>query len=285
MSSAERVNLRVDPEDTSFPDQPNSMASMFQPENDIERVLMRAAKEPAERPGFDRAIIDAEIFVVLLPEAGTLVPDVNGRAVLPEKARLATATVTRGDEQLLPFFTAASRARVIFSGDHIVAPDVTRNFFKRNPDRAFVLNPGSDYGKEFTRSEAGRLLAGHFGEGGETIVIDNPQDVLLGRPKQAPEALIAALGRELGALKTVQGAWLLQAQHAGENQPSWMLGVDHNGDWRDVQGALSRAVRGDILRGRFLDAVSINESSLEADLRAGIPLIDRKRGFFSKLFR
>jgi hypothetical protein len=258
---------------------------MFQPENDIERMLMRAAGDPAERSSFDRAIIDAEIFVVLLPKAGTLVPDANGRADLPEGARLATATVTRGDEELLPFFTAASRARVIFSGDHIVAPDVTRNFFKRNPDRSFVLNPGSDYGKEFTRSEAGRLLAGHFGEGGDTIVIDNPQDVLLGRPKQAPEALIAALGRELGALKTVQGAWLLQAQHAGENQPSWMLGVDHNGDWRDVQGALNRAVRGDILRGRFLDAVPIKESSLDSDLRAGIPVIAAKRGFLSKLFK
>lgn len=257
---------------------------MFQPENDIERVLMRAAKDLAERPGFDRAIIDAEIFVVLLPEAVTLMPDANGRAVLQEGARLTMATVARGDEELLPFFTAASRAPVIFSGDHIVAPDVTRNFFKRNPDRAFVLNPGSYYGKEFTRSEAGRLLAGHFDEGGETIIIDRPEDVLLGRPKEMPDALIAALGRELGALKTVRGAWLLQAQHAGESQ-SWMLGIDHNGDWRDVQGALSRAVRGDILRGRFLDAVPLNESSLEADLRAGIPLVNRNRGFCSKLFR
>jgi len=31
---------------------------------------------PAERQGFDRAIIDAEIFVVLLPEAGTLAPSI-----------------------------------------------------------------------------------------------------------------------------------------------------------------------------------------------------------------
>jgi hypothetical protein len=105
---------------------------MFQPENDIEPVLMRATKDPAERPGFDRTIIDAEIFVVSLPRAGPLLPDANGRAVLLEGARLATATVTRGDEELLPFFTAASRARVIFGGDHVVAPDVTHNFFKRN---------------------------------------------------------------------------------------------------------------------------------------------------------
>jgi hypothetical protein len=84
---------------------------MFQPENDIERVLMRATKDPAERPGFDRTIIDAEIFVVWLSRAGPLLPDANGRAVLLKGARLATATVTRGDEEFLPFFTAASRAR------------------------------------------------------------------------------------------------------------------------------------------------------------------------------
>ncbi|MGM4919705.1 enhanced serine sensitivity protein SseB C-terminal domain-containing protein [Tardiphaga sp. 813_E8_N1_3] len=258
---------------------------MFQPENDIERALMRASADPAERPGFARDIIDADIFVVLLPEAGALVPDENGKAGIPEGSKLTLASVRHGDEEVLPFFTAASRARAIFHGDHIVAPDVTRDFFKRNPDRAFLLNPGSDYGKEFSRSEASRLLAGNFGEDGQTVVIEEPANVLLGMPKQIPDALIAALGHELGALKTVLGAWLMLAKHAGETNESWMLGVDHKGEWRDVQEALKRAVRGDVLRGRFLDAVPINENSLGPDLRAGIPVIAAKRGFFSKLFR
>jgi hypothetical protein len=42
---------------------------MFEPENDIERMLLSAATEPAERPGFVRALLDAEVFVVLVREA------------------------------------------------------------------------------------------------------------------------------------------------------------------------------------------------------------------------
>ena len=43
---------------------------MFEPENDIERLLIRASAEPAERPGFARALLDAQIFLVLVPEGG-----------------------------------------------------------------------------------------------------------------------------------------------------------------------------------------------------------------------
>jgi hypothetical protein len=33
---------------------------MFEPENDIERLLMRASAEPAERPAFARALMDGQ---------------------------------------------------------------------------------------------------------------------------------------------------------------------------------------------------------------------------------
>jgi hypothetical protein len=258
---------------------------MFQPENDIENALMRASAESAERPDFMRALMDAEIFIVLLPEAGALVPDTEGKATVSQDSRLTMATVTRGVEELLPFFTAPSRARGFFKGDHIVAPDKTRDLFKRARDAAFVLNPGSDYGKEFTRDEVQRLLAGQFGDGPQTTVIEKPEQVLLAHPKEIPGALISALGRELGALKTVRGAWLMLAMRSGESDQSWMLGIDHNGEWQDIRAAIGRAVTGNILKGRLLDAMPLNDSSFSSTLRTGIPVTAEKRGFLSKLFR
>ena len=62
---------------------------MFEPENDIERLLMRASAEPAARPGFARALIDAEIFVVLVaggsPDRS---PGADGKTTIPEGATL-----------------------------------------------------------------------------------------------------------------------------------------------------------------------------------------------------
>jgi hypothetical protein len=258
---------------------------MFEPENDIERMLMRASAEPAERPGFARALMDAEVFLVLVPEGGPIVPGPDGNVTIPEGTKLTLPSAVRGEEKLLPFFTAPSRARAWFKGEHIVAPDRTRDLFGRYPDAPFVLNPGSDYGKHFTPQEVKFMLAGHFEDGPQTITTKAPEQVLLGHPKEIPDALIAALGRELDAVSSVRGAWLMLASRAGESEQSWMLGVDHDGAWQDVRAAIGRALVGDVLKGRMLDAMPLDSSSLSSTLRTGIPITASERGFLKKLFR
>ena len=252
---------------------------MFESENDIERLLMRASAESAERPGFARALIDAQIFVVLVSDGGPIVPGPDGKVVIPEGTKLTLPNAMRCEERLIPFFTAPSRARAWFKDDHIVAPDRTRDLFERYPDVPFLLNPGSDYGKEFTPAEVKRLLAGQFDDGPRTIVTEKSQQVLLGHPSEIPVALIEALSRELGAVQTVKGAWLMLAMLPGNAEQSRMLGVDQTGAWQDVQDAIGRALTGDVLKGRILDAVPIERSSLASTLRTGIPVTAARRGF------
>ena len=258
---------------------------MFEPENDIERLLVRASAEPAVRPGFARALMDAQIFVVLVPEGGPIAPDADGKATIPEGTTLTMPSATRGEEKLIPFFTAPSRARTWFAGDHIVAPDQTRHLFGRYSDAPFVLNPGSDYGKDFTPAEVKRMLAGRFDHGPQTITNAAPEQVLLAHPKEIPNALNAALAREFTSVKSVRGAWLMLAMRAGESEQSWMLGVDHKGSWQEVRDAIGRALVGDILAGRMLDAMPLDGGSLSATLRTGIPITAAKPGFLQKLFR
>jgi hypothetical protein len=259
---------------------------MFEPENDIERLLMRASAEPAARPDFARAIMDTQIFVVFVSDV-PIVPGPDGKITIPVGARLAMPSATRGEEQLTPFFTARSRARAWFKGDHIVMPDKTRDLFARHPDATFVLNPGSDYGKEFLPGEVKRLLAGHFEESPQTQVIEEAEQVLLGRPKEIPVDLIEALAREFSATPVVRGAWLMLAMREGASEQSWMLGVDHEGSWQDVRSAIGRAVNGNVLNGMMLDAKPLDVGELSVTLRGGIPITPAapKRGFFQKLFR
>jgi hypothetical protein len=259
--------------------------AMFEPENDIERMLLRASAEPAARPGFARALMDAEIFLVLISEDGPIVTGPDGKAVLSEGTRLMLASVERGEEKLLPFFTAPSRARGWFKGDHIVTPERTRDLFRRFPDAPYALNPGSDHTRDFTPAEVQRLLADQFDEGRQIRITEAPEKVLLVHPGEMPDALIAALGSELGAIKSVRGAWLMLAMRAGQPERSWMLGVDHNGSWRDVHAAIGRAVAGGVLKGRILDAMPLDDGSLSSTLRTGIPVTAANRGFLKKLFR
>lgn len=98
-----------------------------------------------------------------------------------------------------------------FHGDHIVvAPDVT-------------LNPGgADYGKEFTRKEAARLLLGNFNGDGQTVVIAQPVNVLLGLPKQIPQALTIAFPRARCDSEDIKRMADV-GETRGEANESWML--------------------------------------------------------------
>ena len=191
---------------------------MFEPENDIERLLMRASAEPAERPAFARALMDAQIVLVLVPD-GPITSGPDGNAVIPEGTKMTLPSAVRGEERLIPFFTARSRAQAWYRNDHVAVPEQVRDLFARYPGAPFVLNPGSDYGKEFTPGEVARMLAGDFDlSGPQAITTTAPQQIMLAHPKEIPTALIEALARELAGVKSVRGAWLMLAMRAGESR-------------------------------------------------------------------
>ncbi|HEY2247764.1 MAG TPA: enhanced serine sensitivity protein SseB C-terminal domain-containing protein [Bradyrhizobium sp.] len=253
---------------------------MFEPENEIERLLVRAASEPSAGAAFTRALMDAQIYLVLVPD-GPVEQQADGSVKIPESTKLSLPSATRGEVKLLPFFSSPARARTWFKGEHVVAPDKTRDLFGRYSNAPFVLNPASDYGKEFTSEEVTRLLSGRFDDGAATEVIQKPEQVLLSHPADVPTKLVAALGRELGALKSVRGAWLMQAMRASQGEPSWMLGVDHMGSWQDVQAAIGRALAGGQLLDRAFDAMPLDHSPISINLRTGIPIVAAKGGILN----
>jgi hypothetical protein len=225
--------------------------------------------------------MDAEIVLVLVPEGGgSITPGPDGNAVIPEGTKMILPSAVRGEERLIPFFTARSRAQAWHRNDHVAVPERTRDLFARYPGAPFVLNPGSDYGKDYTPGEVARMLAGDFDlSGPQAVTTQAPQQIMLAHPKEIPTALIEALEREFAGVKSVRGAWLMLAMRAGESEQSWMLGVDHKGAWQEVRDAIGRAIVGDILGGRVLDAMPLDGSSLAVTLRTGIPVTAVKRGF------
>ena len=69
--------------------------SMFEPENELERLLVSAAEDDAAHPAFARALIDAECFMALFnatPGAPIMAP---GSSVISEGTRLVVNNVER----------------------------------------------------------------------------------------------------------------------------------------------------------------------------------------------
>ena len=88
---------------------------MFEPENEIERLLVRAASDPSARAAFTRALMDAQIFLVLVPD-GPVEQQADGSVKVPEGTKLTLPSASRGAVKLLPFFSSPTRARDLVQG-------------------------------------------------------------------------------------------------------------------------------------------------------------------------
>jgi len=211
---------------------------MFEPENDLEAALVAAASDIGRRHGFLRMLMDAQVFVAFHIDRDVETrPD--GTATLPAGARLTPALVERNGVTHLPFFSAPSRAKARFSDPHIVfLPDTTRAVFARYPGSAFVLNPGSDYGRDFPAPEAARLLAGDFDAPFSSVSVAEPTKVLLSQPHPYPVELTEVLKAVFGQHASIAAAYLVQADFQnGDRHP--VIGLKPFADgWREMMTAL-----------------------------------------------
>ncbi len=245
---------------------------MFEPLNDLERQLVAAARDPALRVGFSRALLEAQIFVSPLSE-----PDAAGRV-----SGLRSVTLDDGSIAAA-VFTAPERAVEMFGPDILFVANDGRTLLEWLRPGPVVINPGQDYGVVWTTSDLDALLTGMT-----TQVIQQEIQVMLGLPAQRPDELIARLTRTLSSAPAIQEAYLMLAHRGDSQEQTWMLGVATSGEWRDVQGLIGQAVDGYAFD-RPLDVIRIGDGSLDETLRGGIPIVAprtyleprKKRGLFN----
>jgi hypothetical protein len=243
---------------------------MFQPENELERSLIRATADPASQPEFLQRLLEAQVFIALVPSGGTITPGADGNAIIPAGTKLELRGVQRGGEEYLPFFSAPSRARLLFRGDHIVAPENPRDLFRKFPGRPFVLNPGSDYGKEFLPDEIRRLLQGDLRGDFREVVIDKPTSVLVSQPLPYPTEIVGVLAKIFAETPSVSSAHLAQVTFP-DRGPELLIGIDGNRDWDAMMGELRPKLRAVLPPSRLINFTPLSGSSFEDDFRSGIP--------------
>jgi hypothetical protein len=210
---------------------------MFEPENELELALVEATKDPARRASFLRQLLDAEVFVALSVDR-ELETKPDGTATVPTGAVLTERVVTRDGVTYMAFFSAASRARAIFTDTHLIAPDQTRTVFERHPGAAFVLNPGSDYGRDFPAAEVGRLLAGDFAPAVDTVTVTKPTQVLISQPLPYPTELTDALKPVFADHPAIRSAYLAQVDDPDTGRHP-VIGIELIGsDWRTMMDGL-----------------------------------------------
>jgi len=128
----------------------------FEPENELEEAMLRHNKHAMARRDFHHLLLNTELIVLGRVEGRDHMPD--KMTVAPgEKIKLASMQY-RG-KACIPAFTTLTRLQAFLNKDAAWLSINARALFEIIRGNTLLLNPGSEWGKEFPPEEIEILLA------------------------------------------------------------------------------------------------------------------------------
>jgi hypothetical protein len=193
----------------------------------LERALRLAATDPAARPDFYRQLLEADVFVI-----GDAGGHPEGAFTAQEGESIALQHWSKADgTTVLPFFSSLAALQRALDEEVTYLRLPARTLLEMTQGATLVLDPRSEYGKEFVPGEIVALLAGGLTRRAEPRVLEKATQVLLAQPKQRPEALIAGVCAFLAKRPAVRRAWLA-SMHLPEQdpEPHLVIGLEADGE-------------------------------------------------------
>jgi hypothetical protein len=183
--------------------------------NPLEAALAAALADPARQPGFEHALLSAEVYVS--PSDGVPPDD----AVLGVDRPFTLRGVTLSDG-LTPtaLFSSVERLRTAFGAEAPVMGIRGLHLLELMKHNGVALNPGAPPALILTPDDVEAILVdirdARLGQGGG--------DATLTAPDREPVNLAARL-REAVAVPEVSGAWLARADWTDGRPSGWFLDV------------------------------------------------------------
>jgi hypothetical protein len=117
-------------------------------------------------------------------------------------------------------------------------------FMKITRGADLILNPGSEFGKEFTKAEIESLLDGSIWKPSERYVAKEETKIMIGQPSNYPKELMDALARYFRKTKEVKRAYLAHFFNPERDEkPHTLIGVEMSGDWDLVMSGAGMVAR------------------------------------------
>lgn len=212
----------------------------FNPQNILEQSLVKAASDPAHRPQFYRDLANADLFII---EECPL-PTTSGKTILKENQKIQIKHMELNGKSYIPVFSSLPRLQAVLREEAGFLALNAIEFMKITLGAEFVLNPGSDYGKEFTKEEISSIVDGSIWQPSESYVAKKDEQVMIGEPANYPTELAAALSRYFKSQKAVKRAFLAHFFHPKRDEkPHTLIAIEFQGDWDPIMAGAGMVAR------------------------------------------
>jgi hypothetical protein len=226
----------------------------FTPVNDLERLLVQAAGDPAARAAFVRAMLESDVFFV---REGAP-PETEGSFVANTGTTFEVRRIEMEGVLRTPIFSSVDRISAVVTEPVGYIALKGRDMFETFRGSELVLNPGSPYGKYFTPGEIEAILDGSIFNPTPSQLDVGVKEILLGQPSVFPVHITDALKQVFADMKDVSAAYLAHAVIAGvDSAPHTMIGIATTGDWRSTVEPAGRVVERVAKPGELVDFVQI----------------------------
>lgn len=203
----------------------------FEPENELEHSLLRAANDPAYRPQFYQDFAKSLVFAITAGPG----PEVHEERVTKSDEQFNLVTWERDGQSVIPIFSSLRRLEaVVVEPAGYVALNALE-FLRITRGMPLVLNPAHKVGKEFTVAEIEAILDGSIGKPSDVRVVRSGTQVLVGQPKNYPHELVGALTRYFETNRSVRKAKLGHVFIAGQDESAHtLIAIDAGADFDEV---------------------------------------------------
>jgi len=213
----------------------------FAPENLLEESLVKAANDPAHRPQFYKDLSGSDLFII---QHGKEPPSGHSRITLEEGMPVQIQSIEHNGKPYIPVFTSLQRLQLVLSGEAAYLGINALELMKLTKGAELFLNPGSAYGKEFTKEEIASIVDGSIWLPSERYVVQKEVKVMIGQPKEYPEELVQALSRFFKTKKAVKRAWLAHIFNPDDGQPPHtLIAIDVQAGFDEISAEAGIVVR------------------------------------------
>jgi hypothetical protein len=205
---------------------------LFIPENELEKALVRAVKEPQSAPDFYRLLLSSDLLVMGTVEGQE---DATAAFSLAPGGRISLVTGTSNGVPFLPVFSSLVRMQDYVKQEAKYLSVNGRALLDLTRGAPVVLNPASEYGKELSPENVRQLL-----DGATEI------RVIAGDAASLPLALLDMLAGLFATRPEVQTAWMIHVASASQPQdlqPLIGIEISDPSGWPPLMQAIEGAAQ------------------------------------------
>ena len=191
---------------------------LFIAQNELEKTLIEAVKNPSSAPDFYRLLLESDLLVMGSAEGQE---EAQEQFSLAPGSNLKLVTELKDEQPYLPVFSSLARMQEFVQQETKYLSVNGRALLELTRGGPIILNPASQYGKELSPQEVKQLLDGPMLSRAVADVAEYPM------------ALVEALIQLFAARPEIATAWMIQATFTGgERRP--LVGIETTGDWSSL---------------------------------------------------